>query len=92
MLRIAGDINVVLILCYQRGDISSGNGHNTENLNEFKYLGTKDNFSDADIPGLFQKVFSVCVLCYNDGLFYDMGTFTIWVVRMLDAQLLLKCG
>lgn len=35
---------------HQRGDISSGNGHNTENLNEFKYLGTKDNFSDADIP------------------------------------------
>ncbi|KAK7859218.1 kinesin-like protein kin-6 [Quercus suber] len=34
----------------QIGDIFSGNGHNTEDLNDSKYLAIKDNFSDADIP------------------------------------------
>ncbi|KAM4122196.1 hypothetical protein ACJW30_01G064100 [Castanea mollissima] len=34
----------------QIGDIFSGNGRNTEDLNDSKYLAIKDNFSDADIP------------------------------------------
>lgn len=75
--------NVVLIMCNQIGDIFSGNGHNTEDLNDSKYLAIKDNFSDADIPGLIQKVFSslrIMHLCNFDGLLYDMGTFRIWVI------------
>lgn len=84
--------NVVLIMCNQIGDIFSGNGRNTEDLNDSKYLAIKDNFSDADIPGLIQKVFSVLRICIYAIL---TAYYMIWEhlePGLLDAQLLLKCG